>query len=301
MHLLLSIILTLISLALCFPIILHWVYRAPRIIEQSTPEKLGMLFSQHYLNGVKGKQLFSWWLPVDGSRSTLIVVHGWGANAEMMLPLAQPFHDAGMDVLLYDARNHGRSDSDNFSSLPRFAEDLASAIDWVRQQSPDHQIVLLGHSVGAAAAILSASHRDDIDLVIALSGFAHPNLLMNRHLDRRWIPRFIRTLILNYIQWVIGFRFEDIAPMNRIKKVRCPVMLAHGTDDQVVPISDMKLIEANATDERLIQILAVEKAKHDSIEHFQQQAGRLLDFIQLNLSSALQHPVPIPCKDLSKL
>ena len=291
MNLFLTISLGLLGLVLLFPVVLHWVYRAPRIVEQSTPQELNLPFSQHYLTSVKGKRLFSWLIPARDSCCTLIVVHGWGANAEMMLPLAQSFHQAGMDVLLYDARNHGSSDGDSFSSLPRFAEDLGSALDWVHQQNPGHQVVVLGHSIGAAAAILAASHRDDIDLVIGLSGFAHPNLVINRQLDRPWLPRFLRPLVLNYIQWVIGFRFDDIAPMNRIVHVHCPVLLAHGTEDRVVPISDMRLIEANATEDRPIQVVAIEGARHASIQRFQQHADLLIEFIRDNLKSALNQEV----------
>ena len=38
----------------------------------------------------------------------------------------------GWSVLLPDARGHGLSEADTHSSLPRFAEDLDSALDWVR-------------------------------------------------------------------------------------------------------------------------------------------------------------------------
>jgi uncharacterized protein len=282
-----------IFLLLLFPLLLHWVYRAPRVVEQATPEQQGMPFTQHQLTGLNKKRLFAWLIPAHASRCTLVVVHGWGANAEMMLPLAQPFHEAGMDVLLYDARNHGRSDRDSFSSLPRFAQDLDTALDWVKQRSPDHRLLVLGHSIGAAAAILAASHRDDIDLLIGLSAFAHPNLVMNRHLDRPWLPRFLRSLIMNYIQWVIGFRFDDIAPMNRIPQVRCPVLLAHGNADRVVPISDMRLIEANANRGYPIRILAVNDADHDSVELFQHYAGELLAFIDEQLPySSTHHAAP---------
>jgi alpha-beta hydrolase superfamily lysophospholipase len=272
-------ILTLLALALLFPVLLHWIYRAPRVVERSTPQQHGLPFIEHYLKGTKEKHLYAWLLTAQQSQATLVIVHGWGANAEMMLPLARPFHHAGMDVLLYDARNHGKSDSDSFSSLPRFAEDLGTALEWVKRRNPHHQIVVLGHSIGCAAAILAASHRDDIDLLIGLSGFAHPNLVMNRHLDRPWLPLFLRSLIMSYIQWVIGFRFDDIAPMNRIPHVRCPVLLAHGTKDTVVPISDMRLIEANATPQRPIRMLEIEDARHDSVEHFQQHADKLIGFI----------------------
>ena len=282
MSIILTTILVVLAVVLLFPVVLHLAYRAPRIEESATPEKLGLPFSQHHITTVKNKKLFAWMVPAENSCCTLVIVHGWGANAEMMLPLAQPFHTAGMDVLLYDARNHGQSDSDSFSSLPRFAEDLDKVLEWLQQRSPEHKIVVLGHSVGAAASILTASRSVDIDLVISVSGFAHPRLMMNRHLDRPWLPGFLCPMIMEYIQWVIGFRFDDIAPMNRISHVRCPVLLAHGTADTTVPIEDMHLIEASATPERPVQVIAVEGAKHDSVEHFKLHADKLIQFIQEN-------------------
>jgi uncharacterized protein len=275
--------LILLLILLLFPVVLPLAYQAPRIKEESTPESIGLPYTQHYITTVKEKRLFAWHMPAEESCCTLVIVHGWGANAEMMLPLAQPFHQAGMDVLIYDARNHGQSDGDSFSSLPRFAEDLTMVLKWLKQRQPDHQIVVLGHSVGAAASILTASRGADIDLVISVSGFAHPKLMMNRHLDRPWLPSFLRPLIIEYIQWVIGFRFDDIAPMNRIPHVPCPVLLAHGTADTTVPIEDMRLIEANASIERTVQVLAVAGAKHDSVEHFKQHADKLIQFIHDNI------------------
>ncbi len=286
MSYILSILVLLLAAIFLFPIALHLAYRAPRIKERTTPEQFGLPYSEHRISTVKDKQLFAWWIRAEQSCCTLIIVHGWGANAEMMLPLAQPFHQAGMDVLLYDARNHGQSDGDSFSSLPRFAEDLSQVLAWTKQNNPDHSVIALGHSVGAAATILAASHGADLDLVIGVSGFAHPRLMMNRHLNRPWLPRFLRPLILNYVQWVIGFRFDDIAPMNRIPHVRCPVLLAHGSDDTVVPIEDMHRIVASATAERPVQVMAVAGAQHDSVELFQQHAGELIAFIRDNLGKS---------------
>ncbi len=283
MSIILVTLLILLTIVVLFPVVLHLAYTAPRIKESTTPEQHGLPYTEHYINSVKGKRLFAWLIPAEESCCTLVMVHGWGANAEMMLPLADPFHQAGMDVLLYDARNHGNSDSDSFSSMPRFAEDLEKILQWLKQRNPDNQVVVLGHSVGAAASILAASHGADIDLVISVSGFAHPRLMMNRHLDRPWLPSFLRPLILEYIQWVIGFRFDDIAPMNRISHVHCPVLLAHGSADTTVPIEDMHLIATSSTDERPVQILAVEGAEHDSVEHFRRHADKLIAFVKDNM------------------
>ena len=71
-----------------------------------------------------------------------------------------------MNVLLYDSRNHGKSDGDTFSSLPRFAEDLGSVIAWTKQRDPSQKIVVLGHSIGAAAAMLAASAKGTVPVLI---------------------------------------------------------------------------------------------------------------------------------------
>jgi alpha-beta hydrolase superfamily lysophospholipase len=273
----------LLVVAALFPVILHRIYRAPRLVEKSTPKDHQLAYSEQFLCGNKGKKLFSWFIPAgEKSHVCMIIVHGWGANAEMMLPLAKPFHRAGMDVLIYSARNHGKSDSDSFSSLPRFAEDLETAIDWIKQKRPESKVAVLGHSIGAAAAILSASRRRDIDLLIAISSFAHPQLVMGRHLDRPWLPGFVRTLIINYIQWVIGFRFEAIAPMKRIRDVDCPVLLSHGSEDTTVPISDMYLIQANAKERSNVSNLSVDGAGHDSVDAFLSHSDQLIEFIHAN-------------------
>ncbi len=51
-----------------------------------------------------------------------------------MLPFASVLHRAGYALLLFDARNHGKSDPDDFSSMPKFSEDLGHAIDWLDAQ-----------------------------------------------------------------------------------------------------------------------------------------------------------------------
>ena len=92
-------------------------------------------------------------------------------------------------------------------------------------------------------------------------------------------------MILAYVQWVISFKFEDIAPMNRIAHIHCPVLLAHGTADAVTPIGDMQLIKENAPSDADLHILAIEDATHDSVDKFEANAGLLIDFIRAKLKT----------------
>ena len=71
------------------------------------------------------RQLAGWYSPpATPTTPILIVAHGWGSSAALMLPLIAPLHAAGYGILAYDARCHGHSDDDSYSALPRFAEDL---------------------------------------------------------------------------------------------------------------------------------------------------------------------------------
>ena len=132
--------------------------RAPRLAHQRTPADVGISAQSVRLPTAEGKTLFAWFVQVPGQlpAPAVVVMHGWGANASLMLPALAPLHAAGFAVLLIDARCHGQSDAAAFTSLPRFAEDIEAGLDWMRQQkSVDSQrLAVMGHSVGAGAALL---------------------------------------------------------------------------------------------------------------------------------------------------
>lgn len=275
------VILSLLAMLVLFLLAVHIGFRAPRRIEQGNPGRYGLPCEEVSVTTVDGKKLFAWWLPVTEPAPSVVMLHGWGGNAELMLPLAVPVSRAGLNVLLVDARNHGRSDAASFSSLPRFAEDAGAAVDWVKARSrdPAQRIVLLGHSVGAGAVLLEASRRDDITAVISIAAFAHPEWMMRRYLEQFRVPGLFRPWILRYVEWVIGHRFDDIAPLNTVCHVRCPVLLVHGTADTTVPVSDAQAIMAHCPD-NAIEFLLVDKGTHDSVEEVERHAARLLDFLQ---------------------
>lgn len=274
-------------LPLAFHLAMKAGFKAPRIAHKSDPSDRGMTFETVNIPITSDQTLYAWHLLTSTSPKTptIIIIHGWGANMDMMLPLAEPFYRAGINCLLLDARNHGHSLDDGISSLPQFAADTNAAIDWLTgtDQGEHSPIILLGHSVGAGAVLLAASRRDDISAVISLSSFAHPLWLMQRHLQRPqkslYVLRFLAPLVMRYTQWMIGHHFEDIAPMNRLCTITCPVLLVHGTNDKVIPVSDMRAIAKNCPDKKP-DVLLIEGAGHESIDKIKQHSQDLLDFLQ---------------------
>lgn len=251
----LAVVLVAVGL-LVLPTLIHRAYRAPRIQERGSPADNGLPFREVRIPTVNGKNLFAWLvMPAyrDGKIPAVAILHGWGGNAEQMLPLAAPLHAEGYAVLLLDARSHGRSDADGFSSLPRFADDLEDGLYWLAGQPgiDRGRLVVLGHSVGAGAALLVAARRHDLAAVVSIAAFAHPEALMRRQLRHNHVPYLpFGWLVLRFVERTIGATLEEIAPCHTIGRVRCPVLLVHGEDDQRVPATDALCIYSNRRDDR---------------------------------------------------
>jgi pimeloyl-ACP methyl ester carboxylesterase len=265
-----------------FNVLLRHSLRAPRIAATASLAQHGLSGREVWLPTQRGKRVFGWLLPglVNQPAPAVVVLHGWGANAEMMLPLARPLQAAGFTILLIDARNHGASDADNFSSMPRFAEDLDAAIDWLKTQPealPGH-IAAIGHSVGAAATLLSASQRTDLAGVISLAAFAHPAVMMRRWLATKGLPYFpLGWYVLHYVEHAIGHHFDAIAPLNTIARITCPVLLVHGADDSTVPVSDAHAIHTQRPNDR-VELLVL-AGDHDATDELERHNDALIAFL----------------------
>lgn len=275
---------TLICVAIVIFIALSAIYlsfRAPRNKEEGAPIDFGLDYIEKRIPTRGGKQLFAWLLPRVGSNETLIILHGWGSNAELMLPIAEPYSQANTNVLLIDARGHGGSDSDSYSSLSRFTEDLSHSIDWLKQNHPDitHKIALLGHSAGIGAVILEASKRTDISAVIGLSSFANPEWDTQRDWQYDHIPAIFRRPVILYVEWIVGFRFSRNAPLENVCKSDCPVMLVHRIGDTSVLIDDAYALIAN-TPQPHLSIIEVEDMGYDDLEEeIQEHSEQLVEFL----------------------
>ncbi len=270
----------------------HWMKSvlAPAVSQEgSQPHAHGLKAQGVRVPAARGLSLFAWFVPAiaTGPRPTVVLLHGWCGCASDLLPAANVLHQAGFAVLLIESRNHGRSDHDDHSSLPRFAEDLDSAIDWLKTlaQVDATRIVALGHSVGAAAVLLSASRRHDLAGAVSIAAFAHPKQLMRRWFASRRVPYWpLAGSINRALERVIGARFDDIAPVNTVVKATCPVLLVHGRQDTVVPFSDAHRIWRRGSQPNVALIEC--DGTHDGFDDVDGIIDTVLQFVQ---SATRQH------------
>ena len=98
-------------------------------------------------------------------KDTLIFLHGWGQNIEMMKPLADYFYE-NHKIYILDLPGHGKS------TEPTFAYQVDDFVDVLRKFIEKHKIknfTLIGHSFGGKVALLYQSKYQDADKLIMLA------------------------------------------------------------------------------------------------------------------------------------
>ncbi len=260
------------------PRILRHAFAPPQRDTEQTPRDLGLPEEQVWLKSLTGSRLHGWFIPAESPSPAVVVLHGWGGNAALMLPLAPPLHAAGFHALFLDARNHGLSEHDRFTSMPRFAEDLEVAVGWLRDHPGVTAVGVIGHSVGAGAAILSGSRSDMLDAIVSVSAPAHPGEMMRKQMAA--LPRPMLDLVLGGVQRQIGHDFDSFAPRTRIGLVTAPIMLVHGSADTVVPIDSLDELAAAQPN---AEILVVPDGGHSDMQHFERHVDDIIGFLDLHM------------------
>ena len=254
-------------------------WRPPLLDVHQSPADLGLPEEQVWLTNPRDIRLHGWFVSAGVDAPAVVVLHGWGGNAAHMLDLAPAINQAGLHSLFLDARNHGLSEHDDHVSMLKFAEDLGTAVEYLRQRDDVTDVAVIAHSVGAAAAIYYASYNDDVSAVVAVASFAHPGELMDENLP---LPGPIRWAVLWAVETMIGKGFDVIAPRARVPHVNAPLLLVHGEQDDIVPVEDSyELAELGSNTELLI----VPEGAHSDLAPFEPYFPEVIGFIRSHVAS----------------
>jgi fermentation-respiration switch protein FrsA (DUF1100 family) len=165
---------------------------------------------------VDGVHLHAWWAPPPPSGPVLLWSHGNAGNIGGRAAVLEALIQRGLGVFAYDYRGYGRS-----TGQPTEAgvyRDAEAAYDTVRAEPiPASRLVCFGESLGGAVSVHLATERPCAALVLVAT--------FTRLRDVAWAHYGPLGLL-------VGDRFDSLT---RIGKVRAPVLIAHGDQDEVVP------------------------------------------------------------------
>ncbi|MDQ6837321.1 MAG: alpha/beta fold hydrolase [Actinomycetota bacterium] len=196
------------------------------------------------------------------------VTHAQDATADGYRELADRLAaDTGWTVLTVSFRGTGRSGG-NFS-LGGWLADLQAAAEALRTTSGVEEVWLCGFAAGGALALCTAGEDDRI---CGVAAFAAPADFGDRATDARRFVAQARTAGLirdpkfpsDLESWADQLR--DIRPLRSIGKIPPrPVLIVHGSNDEVVPLLDARAL-ADAAEGRLdlrVLVGAGHRLRHD--------------------------------------
>ncbi len=122
-----------------------------------------------------GIRIVAWYIPgpaqLGASGATVVIAHDHGGNKSDMLPMAEVLHDH-YNLVLFDFRAHGQSSGDQSTLGVREQSDLRAVIDWVEATHAPTHLVVLGVSMGGAAAAGEATSDPRVEGLILDSTYA---------------------------------------------------------------------------------------------------------------------------------
>lgn len=234
-----------VLLALVFGAVFLWVWMFqermvffPEKQLVGTPADAGLAFEQMSIPTPDGESLHAWYVPAAGNRATVLFFHGNAGNISHRLDTLAVLHGLDLNVLIFDYRGYGRSTGRPTEvGIKADAWAVWTYLTTERGESPS-RIVVMGRSLGSAVAVQLASVQDPAALVVE-SGFTSVSALGK--VAYPFLPRFLARI-----------RFDSLA---RIPEVRCPVLVAHSPDDEIVPFAmGQALFEAAPEPKRFLTL-----------------------------------------------
>ena len=288
------ILLGIVGLVLLINIILIRGFKNPRRPHEKFPSDVGLDYSEIHFPTENGVQLYGWWIPAPTKPAPLVILtHGWGQNQGIWLPVMKSLHEAGFHILSFDARNHGRSAGDGYANMLKFARDILHALKYARETFGDSVswYALMGFSIGGAATIYAAARAPEVKRVVTLGAFAHPAQIMREGFRTRHVPYFpIVWSLFRMIEWRIGARLDDIAPMNNIHNIQGELLLVHGKNDRTVPVENVHLLYDRAPRDRTRMVI-LEGCEHSNCLSLQAFAEVAIPFLKEGMNAPIgQHP-----------
>ena len=183
------------------------------------------------------------------SNRAVIISHGLTDNRYGALKYAKPYLDMGFDVIIYDLRGHGENKKTWCSYSLRESRDLNLLIRDTRDRFPDLKVLgLHGESLGAATSVAVLRYSPKVDFVVSDCAFSEVKSILTAGLKSMHLPEKCILLSGFCTRLLYGVSYDEMRPIDRLKKATQPILFIHGAADELIPPSHAEDMHAAVED-----------------------------------------------------
>ena len=184
------------------------------------PDRLPPGVQERFIGTADGERLQCYWIPRPGSRYLLIYFHGNAGNIGHRLPDLRILADMHLNVLGVGYRGYGRS-TGRPSEAGIYADGQAALAHAGRELGfGPERVIVFGRSIGSSVAVRTAMD-ETLAAVILVSPMTSGKAVG-------------RQGGFGPLAFLAGDAFDNLS---RIGRIRSPLLIVHGTADEVIPFA----------------------------------------------------------------
>lgn len=234
----------------------------------------------------EGLTIRGWWFPRPETRRVIIGCAGHRRTKHELIGIGASLWRAGNNILLFDFRGVGESDVGPQSVGHNELPDALAAVRCAQSRLPGAQVGMIGYSMGAAVAILTAARDPAVRAVVADSSYATLRDVIAFAYRQRRLPPLLLALTGLVNHWRYGYTWSSMQPVDAVEKIAPrPLLIIHGSDDGLTPVEQAYRLYQAAREPKELWI--VQGARHCGayFADRQEYVRRVADFFARALES----------------
>ncbi|HVJ60603.1 MAG TPA: alpha/beta fold hydrolase [Burkholderiaceae bacterium] len=188
---------------------------------------------------VDGARLHALHFRQPGAKGVVFFLHGNAGNNDSWLTDTSFYRRTGYDLFLLDYRGYGKS-TGRISSEAQLHADVMAAWQSIAPEYAGRRKIVYGRSLGTGPATRLAT-QVDADLLVLVSPYSSVRELAAEHFA--WVPGALLRYPLPTREW--------------LPAVKMPVLLIHGEQDEIVPVTHAARLHALRPDAELLLLPGV--------------------------------------------
>lgn len=190
------------------------------------------------------KMMCSHFEPLEANRKwktmpCVIYMHGNSSCRLEALELVDYFLTSNITLFCFDFPGCGMSEGEYISLGWHERDDVATIVEYLRENRNVSTIGLWGRSMGAVTALLHGDRDPSIAGMVLDSPFSNLRTLCDElAADHSKVPKFLVGAAMSFVKKTIqkkaGFDLNKLAPINHVKECFIPALFCTGEQDDFI-------------------------------------------------------------------